>query len=122
MLTTQPTFLLLNFIQTDERREYVYILYKVPVLNNRDVCVYSETMPGTLDNPNQPRTITLMSRSVVHPLCPTVRRELLGHHDCIALVFAGGAPQFPPRDLLTVCRSSRVYVQGSTLATRALPR
>ena len=57
----------------DDQREYIYILYKVPVLNNRDICVYSEMMPGTLDNPSQPRTITLMSRSVVHPLCPSVR-------------------------------------------------
>jgi len=55
-----------------ETSEYIYILYNVPVLNNRDVCIYSEMLPGTLLEPNKPRAACLVSQSVVHPLCPKV--------------------------------------------------
>ena len=64
--------MLTRMCQIDEKSEYIYVLYKVPVLDNRDVVIYSAWCNGSVTDPSQKRTKSLISTSVAHPLMKKV--------------------------------------------------
>lgn len=56
-----------------ETEEILYVLFLLPVLDNRDVVSYSCRIEGTVANPDQPRSKTLLGISTTHPLCPNIK-------------------------------------------------
>ncbi|EDQ91985.1 uncharacterized protein MONBRDRAFT_31115 [Monosiga brevicollis MX1] len=70
----QPDMLKCQTLETiNEDAEYIYVLYKVPVLDNRDVCIYSAWINGTVNDPQAKGAKSLISTSVGHPLGTSVR-------------------------------------------------
>eukprot|EP00055_Hartaetosiga_balthica_P018599 m.134865 g.134865 ORF g.134865 m.134865 type:complete len:333 (+) comp9760_c0_seq1:117-1115(+) len=56
------------FEQINENEEYMYVLYKVPLLDKREVVVYSSMCEGSIENPGDTNERCLISTSVLHPL------------------------------------------------------
>lgn len=50
-----------------------YSMYKIPVIKNRDVSVYSVMQPGTIKDPSDRNSVTMTSMSCPHPGIPNVK-------------------------------------------------
>lgn len=75
--STQPDMLKCNQIeQVDEFSEYLYVLYRVPVMDNREVVAYSTLCEGSLEEPANPKQRTLLTCSVQHPLATKVKKTV----------------------------------------------
>lgn len=53
--------------------ETMYVHYKVPVVEDRDVVCYSAWMDGSPEDERDASVRSLMSTSIVHPLVPKVK-------------------------------------------------
>eukprot|EP00038_Savillea_parva_P010120 m.188071 g.188071 ORF g.188071 m.188071 type:complete len:366 (+) comp17289_c0_seq1:115-1212(+) len=59
-------------------KEVLYAAYRVPVLSDRDVCLFAHRFKGTPTNRNEPGVVTSLSMSMRHPACPGVRGLVRG--------------------------------------------
>eukprot|EP01147_Barroeca_monosierra_P010327 gene10327-2468_t len=70
----QPDMLKCNTLESiDEFSEYLYVLYRVPVMDNRDIVAYSTVCEGSLKNPQSEQDRCLLTTSVLHPLGTKVK-------------------------------------------------
>eukprot|EP00036_Acanthoecidae_sp_10tr_P010031 CAMPEP_0182915828 /NCGR_PEP_ID=MMETSP0105_2-20130417/560_1 /TAXON_ID=81532 ORGANISM="Acanthoeca-like sp., Strain 10tr" /NCGR_SAMPLE_ID=MMETSP0105_2 /ASSEMBLY_ACC=CAM_ASM_000205 /LENGTH=387 /DNA_ID=CAMNT_0025052719 /DNA_START=29 /DNA_END=1192 /DNA_ORIENTATION=+ len=60
-------------------KEVLYAAYRVPVLSNRDVCLYGYRFMGTPADRNAPGVSTSLSMSMMHPSCPHVKNIVRGY-------------------------------------------
>mmetsp|Transcript_89653 Transcript_89653/g.124534 ORF Transcript_89653/g.124534 Transcript_89653/m.124534 type:complete len:371 (+) Transcript_89653:72-1184(+) len=60
-------------------KEVMYANYRVPVLNNRDVCLFGQRYRGTPSNRDEPGVATSLSMSMQHPSCPRVKGIVRGY-------------------------------------------
>lgn len=68
-------------------KEMCYSQYKIPVIKNRDVSIYSHFFKGTLSEPGSEGAMTLVSVSAVHPAIPAVKGCVRGEVGVICTVF-----------------------------------
>lgn len=70
---TQPDMLKCTQLEVvDEFSEYLYVLYRVPVMDNREVVAYSTVCEGSIEEPSNKDQRTLLTTSVQHPLATKV--------------------------------------------------
>eukprot|EP00041_Stephanoeca_diplocostata_P011116 m.180455 g.180455 ORF g.180455 m.180455 type:complete len:358 (-) comp18419_c0_seq2:276-1349(-) len=60
-------------------KEIIYAAYRVPVLSNRDVCLYSKRFSGVPGNHAEENKATVLSMSIQHPACPHVKGMVRGN-------------------------------------------
>jgi len=54
----------------------IYITHRLPIVDNRDSCLYSFWRRGTFHDPTVPDTMCLFSRSINHPACPPSKQHV----------------------------------------------
>eukprot|EP00037_Helgoeca_nana_P033996 m.420160 g.420160 ORF g.420160 m.420160 type:complete len:373 (-) comp32252_c0_seq1:249-1367(-) len=59
-------------------KEIMYASYRVPVLSNRDVCLFGQRYMGTPSNRGEKGVATSLSMSMAHPSCPAVKGQVRG--------------------------------------------
>eukprot|EP00043_Microstomoeca_roanoka_P000540 m.28037 g.28037 ORF g.28037 m.28037 type:complete len:321 (+) comp10368_c0_seq1:597-1559(+) len=73
----QPDMLKCSTLERiDDHSEFLYILYKVPVMDNRDVVAYSSICQGSVEDPTSETDRCVLSMSVQHPLATKVKKTV----------------------------------------------
>ncbi|EGD72183.1 hypothetical protein PTSG_00206 [Salpingoeca rosetta] len=74
---TQPDMLKCNTLETiDDNSEYLYVLYNVPVMDNRDVVAFTTICEGSVEDPSNTEERVLLTTSVLHPLATKVKKTV----------------------------------------------
>eukprot|EP00049_Salpingoeca_infusionum_P006530 m.108337 g.108337 ORF g.108337 m.108337 type:complete len:343 (-) comp13344_c0_seq1:32-1060(-) len=71
-----------------EDEEFMYVLYNVPIMDNRDVVAYSYLAQGSVQNPSCDKSCSLLSTSVEHPLAPRKHGFVRAHLNIGYTLFA----------------------------------
>ena len=86
-----PELLECRAIETEEdnHAEVLYVSYRFPVIDNRDVVMYSTQLPGLILEPATENAFSILATSVEHPLGPR-------HKGFVRAIIKLSATQFAP--------------------------
>lgn len=73
--------------EVNDHTQINYIHFKLPVVDDRDVLVYSSYIHGTVQDPKDVNSRTLATTSIVHPICPKSKGKIRAHVNMSATVF-----------------------------------